>query len=140
MISKRSELLEKLGKATDRATTLAIQRGFPIPLSKKSSLIGNLCVEKNKCGYYDVLAPDKTILYENLCGFDVAVIVAQRYVSGEIGVINQVLILDKKYSKHHTDMLNYLNCMKYAHKKKDSERIYILEDKFHLSLKNMQLH
>jgi hypothetical protein len=132
-MKSKTALLEKLNRATDRATNLAIQRGLPITISKRSSLVGNLCVEKNKDGYYDVLASNKEILYENLSSFDVAVIIAQRIMSREYSVIKQVLTLEKDYSKHHSDMVNYLNCMKSAATKKDYIRIHILEDKFQIS-------
>ena len=41
-------LIQKLDQATDRATAMAMQRGSPLPISKKSTLIGNLVIEKNK--------------------------------------------------------------------------------------------
>ncbi len=133
MKSTRPELLDKLNKATDKATKLAIQRGNPIPLSKDSSLVGKLCIEKTKDGYYDIVTIERKTLYNNLSGFDVAVIVAQRHNTGEFSIIGQVLILEQQFSKHHTDMIHYLNCMKLAQKKKDSDRIFILEDKFQTS-------
>lgn len=123
-------LLEQLDKATHRAATFAIRRGFPVPLSKNSSLVGNAFVEKNSKGLYDVLGIDKSIIYEDISVFDVAVIIAQRYCSGELSSIKQILYLEHKFAKHHTDMLHYLHCMKAAKKNNDTERLAILEDKF----------
>lgn len=127
---EKEVLLEKLDKALDRATVISIQRGLPISLSRKVSLVGNLCVEKNEEGLYNVITLDKSILFENLSGFDVAVILAQRYNSGEGNAIREVLSLEKKFSKYHNDMIHYLHCMKKAKKKNDVERLSILEDKF----------
>lgn len=127
------ELLSELEKATDKAATFAIQRGFPIPITRKSTMIGSLFVEKNKDNFYDVVSLDRTVLYENISVFDVAVIVAQRYSAGDSSTIRQVLELEGKFSKHHTDMIYYLHCMKGAKKKQDNERLAILEDKFHMA-------
>lgn len=128
-----TELLEKLDRATDRAAGIAISRGIPIPVSNRASLIGNLLVEKNKNSFYDVKTFEGKILYENISVFDVAVIVAQRHTAGETSVIKHVLSLESKFSKHHTDMIHYLHCMKGAKKSRDNERMAILEDKFQVS-------
>ena len=128
----RTELLEKLGRATDRAATFALQRGVPVPISKKSVLIGNVFIEKNKFGY-NVVALDRMKLYENISVFDVAVIIAQRYNSGEMSAIKQVLFLEDRFTKYHIDMIHYLHCMRSAKKKNDVERMAILEDKFQVA-------
>ena len=128
----RPELLERLRKATDKAATFVIQRGMPIPMTKKSVLIGNVLIEKDSSGY-NVVTPDRSKIFENITVFDVAVIVAQRYNSGEISAIKQVLFLEDKFAKYHTDMVHYLHCMKSAKKKNDMERMAILEDKFQLA-------
>lgn len=128
----RPELLEKLDKAMDRAATFAIQRGSPIPVTKKSVLIGNVFIEKSKAGY-NVISMDRSKLYENITVFDVAVIIAQRYNAGETSIIKQVLFLEDRFAKYHTDMIHYLHCMKSAKKKNDNERMSILEDKFQLA-------
>lgn len=129
----RDKLLEKLDKVTDRAANFAISKGYPIPVSKKSTLIGNAFVQKNEQGTYDVLTLEKLPLYEGIGVFDVAIIVAQRYNSREFSAIKQVLDLDSKFTKHHADMTHYLHCMKGAMKNHDNERLAILEDKFQMS-------
>ena len=133
MKSNKKDLLGRLDKATDRAASLAISRGFPIRMSKKTTIIGNVIVEKNSIGLYNVTLPNKTILYENISVFDIAVIVAQRYNSEELSVIKKVLALEERFVKHHTDMINYLNCLKGAKKHHDTERMAILEDKFQVA-------
>jgi len=130
---ERLEILEKLERATDRAATFAISRGYPIPMDKKSTLIGNVFVQKNTKGFYDVLKFDKTPIYEDISVFDVAIIVAQRYNSGETSIIKKVLDLEEKFSKYHTDMIHYLHCIRGAKKNHDHERMAILEDKFQVS-------
>jgi hypothetical protein len=129
----RPGLLEKLDKATDRAADMAIRRGMPIPVSNKSTMIGNTLIEKNSDGLYNVLSYSRALLFENISVFDVAVIVAQRYNEHESGTIRQVLLLENRFSKYHTDMIHYLHCMKMAKKKRDVERLAILEDKFQLA-------
>lgn len=129
----RSALLNKLDKATERAASFAISRGDPIRMSRRSTLIGNTFVEKNDNGLYDVILPNRTVLYKDLSVFDVAVIVAQRYNSGESAVIRKVLAQEAVYLKHHNDMLHYLNCLKSAKKRHDIERMAILEDKFQVA-------
>jgi len=129
----RPELIDKLDKATERAASMAISRGNPIRMSKKSTLVGNTFVEKNNDGFYDVILPNKDKLYEDLSVFDVAVIIAQRYNSGDTSTIKKVLSLEGRYAKYHNDMLHYLNCLKGAKKKHDIERMAILEDKFQVA-------
>lgn len=129
---ERPELLEQLNAATDRAAIFALQRGVPVPISKKSILIGNVFIEKDRSGY-NVVSLGRSKLYENISVFDVAVIVAQRYNDGETSAIKQVLYLENRFSKYHTDMTHYLHCMKSAKKKNDAERMAILEDKFQVA-------
>ena len=128
----KTKVLDTLDKVTDDTTIFAIQKGLPLILSKKSALIGNLLIEKNVNSFYDIYLPDKQILFENISSFDVAVIIAQRYNSGEHKIIHEVLELEEKFVKFHTDMVHYLHCMKSA-KKKDSDRLLILEDKFQIA-------
>ena len=129
----RLDLINKLDKATERAASLAISRGNPIRMSKKSTLVGNTFVEKNTNGFYDVVLPNKDRLYENISVFDIAVIIAQRHNSGEMSTIKRILSLEGRYAKYHNDMLHYLNCLKGAKKKHDIERMAILEDKFQIA-------
>ena len=129
----RSRLIDKLDKVTDKAAALAIKQGVPVKMSKKSTLIGNLFANQNSDGFYDVIVPVKGKVYENISVFDVAVIIAQRYNSGEMAVIKKVLALEERYSKHHTDMIHYLSCLKGAKKNRDIERMAILEDKFQVA-------
>ena len=132
-MTSRIALLDKLDRATSRAASFAINRGFPIPMSKKTTLIGNTFVEKNTNGLYNIVSPDKTILYEDISIFDIAVIVAQRYNSGEPAAIKKVLALEERFAKYHTDMIHYLDCLKGANKRHDIERMAILEDKFQVA-------
>src|SRR5207344_2094173 len=129
----KADLLDKLDRATDRAADLAIHLGMPIPVSNKSVMIGNTIIRKNPEGRYNILSFNKSVLFEDISVFDVAVIIAQRYNQYEFGVIKQVLFLEEKFSKYHTDMVHYLHCMKSAKKKNDGERMAILEDKFQLA-------
>jgi len=129
----RPKLIDKLDKATERAASIAISRGNPIRMSKKSTLVGNTFVEKNNDGFYDVILPNKDKLYEDISVFDVAVIIAQRHNSGDTSTIKKVLSLEGRYAKYHNDMLHYLNCLKGAKKKHDIERMAILEDKFQIA-------
>lgn len=129
----RSRLIDKLDKVTDKAASIAVSRGFPLRMTKKSTLIGNIFVEQNSNGFYDIVVPGRGKIYSDISVFDVAVIVAQRYNSGENSVIRKVLALESKYSKHHTDMIHYLSCLKGAKKNRDIERMAILEDKFQVA-------
>lgn len=128
----RSELLANLDKATDKAATLVLQRGLSVPVVKNSVLIGDVSIEKNSIGY-NVITRDRSRIYENITVFDVAVIVAQRYNTGEISIIRKVLFLEDRFSKYHMDMIHYLHCMKNAKKQNNHERMAILEDKFQLA-------
>lgn len=129
----KSALIDKLDRATDRAVSVALVRGLPLNITKKSTMIGATIVEKNDNGFYDIRAMDGTILYENISVFDVAVIVAQRHNAGESSAIKKVLALEERYAKYHSDMLHYIHCLKGAKKKHDLERMAILEDKFQVS-------
>lgn len=129
---KRAALLDGLDRATDSATVYAIQRGLPLAINKKSTIIGSLLIQKNDDNLYDILDSDKNVLFKNISGYDVAVIISQRYNSGERAIIKEVLDLEHRFVKFHTDMIHYLHCMKNA-KKKDSLRLAILEDKFQIA-------
>lgn len=129
----RTELLDKLDRVTDRAASFAIRSGIPIPLNKKSILICNLFIEKNKLGMYDIITKDRKKLFQDITVFDVAVIIAQRYNNGQLFIIKQVLHLQDRFTKHRTDMVHYLHCLKSARAKNDTERMAILEDKFQVS-------
>lgn len=129
---ERTDLLEKLDRVIDKVADLTVQRGQPY-LTKKYVMIGNAFVEKNKKGSYNVLNSDRHILYTDISVFDVAVIIAQRHNQNEAGVIRQVLSLEDKFTKYHTDMIHYLHCMKHAKKSCDSDRMAILEDKFQMA-------
>jgi hypothetical protein len=130
---KKKMLIGVLNKATDKAAQLSIQRGFPIPISSKATLIGKLLVEKNKKGNFDIIAPNKTILYENISTFDTAMIIAQKYNSDEHKIVEELLALEKKFSKFHIDMIHYLHCMKSAKKKGQDQKLLILEDRFQMA-------
>lgn len=129
----RPELLEKLNRATDKAATLAIERGIPIPRQTTSAWVGKTLIKKNKFDFYDIYKLDNTLIYKDISTFDIATIIAQRYSDGQFSSIEKVLDLEKSYSKHRTDMLHYLHCMKAAKKRRDYDTLAILEDKFQLS-------
>ena len=133
MKTSKADLLDKLDRATSRAASSAIERGFPIQISKKATLIGNTIIEKNINGLYDIISARNTKIFENISAFDIAVIIAQRHNSGELSTIKKVLVLEGQFSKYHNDMINYLNCLKGAKKKHDIERMAILEDKFQIA-------
>lgn len=126
-------LLEKLDNATDRAAKSAIQRAIPIKFDKKTVLVGNTIINKNKNGLYDIVSPDKRIIYKDIVVFDVATIIAQRHATKEFRAIEKVIDLENKYTKYCSDMLHYLNCMKSARSKKDYDTLSILEDKFQIA-------
>jgi hypothetical protein len=130
---ERATLLDKLDRATDRGAHLAISKCMPIRMSKKSTMIGNTFIEKNETGLYNIVASNKTVIYENISIFDIAVIVAQRYNAGESATINRVLALEERFSKYRNDMEHYLSCLKGAKKRHDTERMAILEDKFQVA-------
>ena len=126
----KPKLLEELDTATNLAASMALKKGVPIPISKKSTLVGNLLIEKNKNGFFNIVNSSKKILHEDISVFDVAMIIAQKYISSDFSYIKKVLYLEGKFIKHHIDMTHYLHCMKSAKKKKDFERFAILQDKF----------
>jgi hypothetical protein len=129
---EKAKFLNKLDKATDKAAKMAIEQGLPIP-GKEGVYIGNTIVEKNKSNLYNVVSLDHRVLYENISIFDIAVIIAQRYNSSEFGIIEKVLKIENEFTKYHLDMIHYLNCHKSAKKKKDYDKMYILEDKFRIA-------
>lgn len=126
----KPRLLEELDTATNLAASMALKKGVPIPISKKSTLVGNLLIEKNKNGFFNIVNSSKKVLHEDISVFDVAMIIAQKYISSDLSSIKKVLYLEGKFIKYHIDMTHYLHCMKSAKKKKDFERFAILQDKF----------
>jgi len=126
----KPRLLEELDTATNLAASIALKKGVPIPISKKSTLVGNLLIEKNKDGFFDIVNFNKKTLHKDISVFDVAMIIAQKYISSDLSAIKKVLYLESRFVKYHIDMTHYLHCMKSAKKKKDTERFAILQDKF----------
>jgi hypothetical protein len=130
---KRLDLIAKLADVTDKAATLAIRRGTPIPTRDMGTWVGNTLIKKNKKGFYDIFTLNKEILFENIMVFDVATIISQRYSDGEFKAIKKVLDLEYTYAKHRTDMLHYLHCIRAAKLREDYDTMAILEDKFQIS-------
>lgn len=128
----RAAILNKLSEATDKAASIAIRRGLPIS-TKSGTWVGNTIVKKNSKGFYDVLSLDNKKLFTDIIVFDVATIIAQRFTDGEFRTIEKILILECAYSKHHTDMMHYLHCIKAAKLRQDYDTMAILEDKFQIS-------
>lgn len=126
-------LLDKLTRVVDKAASYAIQHGYPISDNAGGTWVGNAIVRKNTLGLYNVLSLDKSVLYENISVFDVAITVAQRYSNGELGTVRKIIALEDKYSQYHTEMIHYLHCLKGAKRKKDYTLMAILEDKFQAS-------
>lgn len=127
------DMIDKLDKATDIAASLAIERGVPIPVSKKSIRVGSVLIEKNTQGLYDITSSTRISVYRDISLFDVAIIIAQKYNSGEMTSVKQVLQFESKFAKYRTDMMHYLHCMRAAKKQNDTERLAILEDKFQVA-------
>ena len=128
-----STLLEKLDRATDNAVKVALSKAIPLPITKKVSVVGDFIVEKKSNGYYDVKSLDNTILYSDISSYDVAVIICQRLSVREVGIVKKVLTLDDQYQKYRTEMLHLLSCLKGATRRRDYERMAILEDKFQIA-------
>lgn len=134
MITDKTQLLALFDDAVRRATEMAIQKNEPIIESKKKIHIGTLLVCKNSINLYNILElGTKKILYENIELYDSAVIIAQYQNKGMKSTIDEVLNIDKEYSKHGNDMVHYLHCYKIAKQKNNLDRMLILEDKFQLS-------
>jgi hypothetical protein len=129
----KSELLDKLDRATDKAVTVAIRECMPLAITKKSVVVGNLSVRKNDKGLFDIMSFGKQKLYENIAVFDVAITVAQNHNRGHYSDIKKILYLEERFSKYHTDMVFYLHAMKGARRNKDTEKFSILEDRFRLA-------
>lgn len=129
----RQFFIQQLDKATTKATSLVIKQPFPIAITKNKVIVGDLCIIKNKFGSYDILTKNYTKLYSSVYLFEVAVILAQSYIMDDMSMIKKVLMLQEQLEKHHIDMIHYLHCMKSAKKRRDIERMMILEDKFQVA-------
>jgi hypothetical protein len=124
----RTVLLKRLDLATDKAASLTVESGFVV--NKKSIVIGKVSIQKNLKGFYDIYNNDGKMIFQDITVFDVAIMLAQKYNTSDIGNIKKILFLERKFSKYHVDMTFYLNCMKSVKKRKDYSRMAILEDKF----------
>ena len=132
-MTDRQELIDNLDRATDKAASNAIESGLPIPNSKSSAWVGKTFIKKNRNGFYDIFSLDKKALYKDITVFDIAVIMAQRYTSGEFKTLDKVVKLEDEYSKNRTNMMHYLHCMQGAKSRKDYDAMAILEDKFQMA-------
>ena len=126
----RSFVINQLSVATDKAAEIMVKTGNFNTDSAKFISIGDTLIIKNNKGFYDIFTKNLSILFKDIITFDIATVIAQRYSSKEFSVIKKVKYLEEKYSKYHTDMIHYLHCLKSAKRKKDRERMSILEDKF----------
>ena len=129
----KADMLKKLSNVVEMTALSAIKKSIPLKFSDKSILVGSLIINKNENNCYDVLNSDKNILFKDIISADIAVIIAQKYNSRNFSTIDKILDLEKNYAKYHLDMLHYLNCMKISKKKKNYERLSILEDKFRIA-------
>ena len=126
-------MLDRIDKATDKIAMVAIRRGTILPVAEKLIRVDEAYVQKSGHGFYNILDCNKDLMYRDICVFDVAVIVAQKYSKGQRMELKKVLALESSFFKYHTDMTYYLNCMKKVKVKKDIERLCILEDKFQMA-------
>jgi hypothetical protein len=126
----REKLISNLETATDKAALIfASQKS----ISKKSITGSNkIIIEKNSASRYDVVAHG-AVIAENISTFDIASAVAHQYNLNQKSIIKKILNLDNTFSKYRMDMMHYLHCMTIAKKRKDIERLSILEDKFQLA-------
>lgn len=127
------DIVKKLDVITDNAAISVLKRAVPLEISDDFILVGNLSVRKNINGFYDVYNFNTIKLYENIILADIAILLAQKYNFGKTNIINKILHLENTYAKYHLDMVHYLNCMKSSKKRKDYERLAILEDKFRVA-------
>lgn len=128
-MASKNELIKKLDKITDKATLIAIKNALPINLTKNTTLVGKVYITKTSNNFYNIFELNKSLLYENIVTLEIATILAQNYSHGKKSAIRELLILEKQFSKHYLDSVNYLYCIKLARKRKDYERMAILEDK-----------
>jgi len=126
-------MLDRIDRATDKVALVAIRRGTILPIPEKLIKVDAAYVQKSGHGFYNILNSSKDVIYKDICVFDVAVIVAQKYSKGQRKELKTVLSLESSFFKYHTDMTYYLNCMRKVKVKKDMERLCILEDKFQMA-------
>ena len=79
----RIALIEQLKHATDKAASFMVQRGTLEP----RTCIGSTHIRRNKNGFYDIFSLNNKLLFENIMVFDIAIIIAQRYTSGEFSAL-----------------------------------------------------
>lgn len=130
-MNAKTRVLSKLDQAVKKAADIAIRDGVPIPISDKIILVGSVYLRKNQDETYDILKLNKNCLYTDINLKEVAVIIAQKYNNDDRSNIKNLLYLDEKYSKYHSDLIHYLHCLKSAKRSRDWERLSILEDKFY---------
>ena len=90
----RIALIEQLKHATDKAASFMVQRGTLEPRR-----IGSTHIRRNKNGFYDIFSLNNKLLFENIMVFDIAIIIAQRYTSGEFSALSKVLDLESVEDK-----------------------------------------
>lgn len=133
-ITDRAELLTMLNNAVNSVTKSAIRENRPIVVSKKSTLVGMLSVEKTDNNLHLIkkhLATES--LYTGITLYESAILIAQSYMRGDITSIKEIIEIDNSYTKHHNDMLHHLSCYKTLKLHNNIDRMVILEDKFYMS-------
>jgi hypothetical protein len=131
---EKSMLLARLDKATTTAASILANSTLLSTTSRKSTIVGKVCVIKNLSGSYDILSLDKRYkIHENISLFDIAMIIAQKHNIGDTYSIEKLLFLENRFIKHYNDMKHYLHCMRGTTRNKDFKRLAILEDKFQVS-------
>lgn len=128
-MNKRRDILDKLDRITNAAAIAISGSGSPLCLSRDACFVGNFAVKKNKNDLYDITTIGGLSLYSDISSFDIAVMIAQRYRSGEKSSVNKILSIEKLHAKYYLDAVHYRRCLKLAKANKELERVYILEDK-----------
>jgi hypothetical protein len=136
-IPDREKLLSSLVDAVNK-TARIIATNNEISLLNKKQVINNLTVEIDNNGFYSINNTSQ-IIYKNITLLDSAIIIAQRYNKKQNNIINDVIELDKEYSKYCIEMIHYFRCYKRYKKSNDSQRMYILEDRYQLAYQNASM-
>lgn len=135
----RASIIDKLDKVTFKAAIFMRKNRYPVLISEETTALGRTLVKRNSLGLYDIIDAKQNKVFENIIVFGIAVIIAQKHDAGDVESVKKIILLEEKYTKHHTDMTHYLCCMRIAKAKKDFVRMAILEDKFRISEQKAKL-
>ena len=133
----RTGLIESLNNITEKIAKKSIREGVPLYIDDSKILVGQITVEKDNDGFYNIYDLSRRCLYEGIGLLATALIIAKVRNTSSRRSLQTIFDLDIQYSKYKTDLIYLTYNLKKSQDRHDYERIDILYDKIQNTKMNM---